>query len=465
MDINDGARGAGEMTAMTTNLHLRYATRSVPRYTSYPTAPHFNAEVDGGVYAGWLRALPAEGALSLYLHVPYCRSICHYCGCHTKAALRDEPVVEYAEVLVREIHLVADTIGRQARVTHIHWGGGTPSLLPQASFEAVMAAIRARFDLSGLVEHATELDPRTVSAELARALADAGVTRASLGVQDFDADVQLAIGRVQPFEVVEAAVGHLRAAGITALNFDLMYGLPRQTAASIRETVRLATLLAPSRLALFGYAHVPWFKKHQRLIDEAALPGSGERMALEEVARQALAEAGFLPVGLDHFARADDAMAKALAAGELKRNFQGYTTDDAETLVGLGASSIGRLPQGFAQNNPDIGGWRRAIEAGTLPVVKGKALDADDRVRADLIERLMCDYRVDLGEVTARHGLTPAYFADDLAGLDELERDGLLRREGDRIVMTAEGRPFVRVAAAVFDVYLARAAARHSLAV
>lgn len=456
---------ASEMTVMKNNVHLRYATRSVPRYTSYPTAPHFNAEVNGTVYAEWLAALPADASVSLYLHVPYCRSICHYCGCHTKAALRDDPVIEYAETLAAEINLVADTIGRKAKVTHIHWGGGTPSLLPEASFDKVMAAIRARFDLTGLIEHATELDPRTVTADLARSLAGAGVTRASLGVQDFDADVQVAIGRVQPFEVVEAAVGFLRAAGITALNFDLMYGLPRQSAESIRETVRLATLLAPTRLALFGYAHVPWFKKHQRLIDEAALPGATERMALEDIARQALADAGFLPVGLDHFARADDAMAKALAAGELKRNFQGYTTDDADTLIGLGASSIGRMPQGFVQNNPDIGGWRRSVEAGELPAVKGKALDADDRLRADLIERLMCDYRVDLREVCARHGVSAATLADGVAQLDELERDGLLIRDGDSIAMTTDGRPFVRIAAAAFDVYLARAAARHSLAV
>lgn len=444
---------------------LRYATRSVPRYTSYPTAPHFGPAVTGEVATGWLRAVPEGADLSLYLHVPYCRQICAYCGCHTKAAVRDDPVIAYAGTLVREIELVARTLGRRGRVTHIHWGGGTPSLLPKASFEAVVTALRAAFDLSPLVEHAIELDPRTVTAELARSLAWAGVTRCSLGVQDLDEKVQVAIGRVQPFETVATATAHLRAAGIEAINFDLMYGLPHQTAETIRATIASALSLAPSRIALFGYAHVPWFKKHQRLIDEAALPGATERIGLEQTARDALAAAGYEPVGLDHFARPDDAMAVAAREGELRRNFQGYTTDDAAVLIGLGASSIGRLPEGYVQNDPDIGRWRKAVEAGRIPVAKGKALDADDRLRADLIERLMCDYRVDLAAIATAHGTTASVFAEDVARLDEMVRDRLVTIAGPVVSITDAGRPFVRLAAAAFDAYLARSEARHSVAV
>lgn len=450
---------------MTQSIQARYAARTVPRYTSYPTAPHFSEAVDGETYATWLAGLAADAPVSLYLHVPYCRSICHYCGCHTKAALRDDPVIDYAETLVREVDLVADRIGRRPPVAHVHWGGGTPSLLPTKNFLDVVRAIKLRFDFVEGMEHAIELDPRTVTPVLAATLAAAGITRASLGVQDFDAAVQRAIGREQPFAVVERAAAELRKVGIEAINFDLMYGLPHQTAATIRDTITLSARLAPSRIALFGYAHVPWFKKHQRLIDEASLPGVTERLALEATARDALAAAGFKPIGLDHFARTEDEMARAEAEGRLKRNFQGYTTDRAETLIGLGASSIGRMPGGFVQNDPDIGRWGRAIRAGRLAVVKGKALDADDLLRGAIIERLMCDYRVDLGRIAQTHGMSVDAVADGMERLDELARDGLVRLDGDRVSITEAGRPFVRLAAAAFDAYLHHAAARHSVAV
>lgn len=447
------------------DVQLKYATRSVPRYTSYPTAPHFTADVGPRQTAAWLAAIPAETGVSLYLHIPYCRQMCHYCGCHTKVARKDEPVIAYAETLMREIDLVAATAGRMLPVTHIHWGGGTPSLLPPATFRAIMARIRTVFDLLPLVEHAMELDPRSVTPALAEALGAEGLTRASLGVQDLDGEVQVAIGRVQPFEVVERAATLLRQAGIAAINFDLMYGLPFQTEASIRATVASAVSLDPSRLALFGYAHVPWFKKHQRLIDEAALPLAAERLRLESVARDALAEAGFEAVGLDHFARPDDDMAIAARSKALNRNFQGYTTDRATVLIGLGASSIGQYPQGFVQNDPDIGRWRRAIEAGHLATAKGKALDADDRVRAAIIATLMCDYEIDLAATVAPFGLTPADFAPDMAALEPLVADGIATVDGAHIKVTPFGRPFVRLVAAAFDAYLARAAARHSVAV
>lgn len=453
------------VSAMTNAIDLKYATRSVPRYTSYPTAPHFDGGVDAAVYGGWLTELPGDVPVSVYLHVPYCRAICHYCGCHTKAALKDEPVIDYAEGLIEEIALVAKAAGRRLPVGHIHWGGGTPSLLPIPSFEAVVAALRAAFDLSAIDEHAMELDPRTVTPELAAALARAGVTRASLGVQDFDATVQQAIGRIQPIETVTDAVAALRGAGIAAINFDLMYGLPHQSVETIRRTVELAHSFGPSRIALFGYAHVPWFKKHQRLIDEKALPGASERFALERTARAALAEFGYEAIGLDHFARPEDDMAVAAKSGDLHRNFQGYTTDTCDTLIGLGASSIGQTARGFAQNDPDVGRWRKAIEAGRLPIAKGKALDADDRLRAAIIERVMCDYAVDVDAVCAAHGVTAAAVGDAFERLIEPAADGLVVVDGHKLTVTDLGRPLVRIVAAAFDVYLARATARHSVAV
>ncbi|MFN3499923.1 MAG: oxygen-independent coproporphyrinogen III oxidase, partial [Pannonibacter indicus] len=311
--------------------HLaRYAARNVPRYTSYPTAPHFSAEVTPGLYGSWLAGLPEETDLSLYLHVPYCRELCHYCGCHTKATRKDAPLVQYAKSLEAEIELVAGHLGAQRRVRHIHWGGGTPSLLPEASLLELSGLIRVLFDLTPDLEHAIELDPRYVTRRLALTLAVMGINRASLGVQDLNPDVQKAIGRVQSYEVLQTAVDHLRDAGLDALNFDLMYGLPLQTRDTILDTVARSVALQPSRIALFGYAHVPWMKKHQRLIDEPTLPAPAERLAMADAAREALMDAGYVAIGLDHFARPDDSMAIALAEGRLKRNFQGYTTDQGE---------------------------------------------------------------------------------------------------------------------------------------
>ena len=308
-----------------------------------------------------------------------------------------------------------------------------------------------------------ELDPRYVTPELARTLAAVGVTRASLGVQEFAPDIQSAIGRVQPFAVVERAVRVLREFGIGRINLDLMYGLPHQTVDDIRTTVDLAASLQPQRVAYFGYAHVPWFKPHQRLIDEAALPGATERLDQAEAARAALVACGYEAIGLDHFARPDDPLAVAARCGRLRRNFQGYTTDDAVALIGFGASAIGRFPQGFVQNATDAGGYARAIASGRLATVRGLAFSAEDRARGRIIERLMCDFFVDLDSVGADEIATG--FAAEREELAPLEAKGLVRIDGNRIAVTRAGRPFVRLAAAAFDAYLAKSPTRHSVAV
>jgi oxygen-independent coproporphyrinogen III oxidase len=439
--------------------------RNVPRYTSYPTAPHFAPSIGADIYASWLNALGAGAPLSLYLHVPFCAQLCLYCGCNTKVTLRRRPVEAYAERLIGEIGLVAKEVGRR-RIAHLHWGGGTPSILGPEALSKIHATLVQAFDLDEIGEHAIELDPRHLTPPLARALARIGVNRASLGVQDLNVSVQNAIGRVQPFETVENAVAMLAEVGITKINFDLMYGLPRQTVNDIRETIRQAHALSPSRLAVFGYAHVPWMKPHQRLIEEAALPGFGERQAQAAAAHAALVELGYQPIGLDHYARRDDELAVAARDGRIHRNFQGYTTDEADALIGLGASAIGRLPLGYVQNAPDIAGYSRAIAAEQFATVKGMVVSGDDRLRARVIERLMCDMSIDLDAVAneAGSGLRD-YFADELESLIPYERDGLIDIEGHRIRVTEKGRPFVRILAAVFDVYLREKPARHSLAV
>jgi oxygen-independent coproporphyrinogen-3 oxidase len=452
---------------------LSYAMRNVPRYTSYPTAPHFHDGVTAGVYADWLKALSPQDSLSLYLHVPYCRELCHYCGCHTKATRQDAPLKAYAATLGQEINLVAGHMPNAGPVRHIHWGGGTPSLLPRQSLIDLTGLMRVNFDLAADLEHAIELDPRLVTEQLAETLAIIGVNRASLGVQDFDPDVQKAIGRIQPYRVVKQAVEFLTEAGVNALNFDLMYGLPGQSRETILDTVEKTLSLAPGRIALFGYAHVPWMRKHQRLIDESTLPNAAERLALADLARGELLKAGYIAIGLDHFARPDDSMAIALSDGSLKRNFQGYTTDQGEQLIGFGVSSIGRLSAGYIQNISDVGNWRRAIMAGELPVSKGLALSADDRLRGRIIEELMTNYACDLTPACRAYGLPTSHLADAFDALQDLAADGLVRLDlqGDtaKVEVTEAGRPYVRLAAAAFDAYLAASQAsgkaRHSAAV
>ncbi len=433
------------------------AERNVPRYTSYPTAPHFSDAVGPETYAQWLGALKPEADLSLYIHVPYCTEICLYCGCHTKAVRRREPIDRYAERLIGEIEHVAQALGRR-RVTHLHWGGGTPSILGPRWLTAIADRIGAAFDLSALVEHAIELDPRHLSAELAGALAEIGVNRASLGVQDFSPQVQKAIGRIQPFAQVGRAVGTLHGVGIENINIDLMYGLPHQSVDDVVESARLAALLSPQRIVLFGFAYVPWFKTHQKLIDAGALPGTEERLEQAQVAAETLASFGYIAVGLDHFALPGDPLAEAARSGRLHRNFQGYTVDDAEALIGLGVSAISRLPQGFAQNAVDMASYSRSLEAGRFATVKGYAFSSEDKQRAAVIERLMCDLAIDLDEV-------PGDYSAEIEALQPLAQNGMVAIDGRRLAITEQGRPFLRLVAAAFDAYLPAAAARHSAAV
>ena len=451
MDRKDDGR------IMSTALAL--AERNVPRYTSYPTAPHFSKAVGPELYGEWLSKLLRDASLSIYIHVPFCTELCFYCGCHTKAVRKREPVDAYAQQLLDEIALLDRVGGR--KLTHLHWGGGTPSILGPAWLEVIAAKLASRFDLSALKEHAIELDPRRIDRALVRSLAAIGVNRASLGVQDVSPEVQRVIGRVQPFELVERAAEWLREANIANLNIDLMYGLPQQSVRDVARSAELAASLGPQRLALFGYAHVPWFKSHQKLIDQASLPGLAERLEQAQVAGETLIGLGYESVGLDHFALPADELCMAARERRLRRNFQGYTTDNADALIGLGASAIGRMPQGFVQNAPDLAGYSRAVAAGHFPIVKGLTLSDDDRLRSDIIERLMCDLELDLD----RFGGGAVGFAGELAALAPLAEQGLLRIDASRITVTTAGRPYVRIAAAAFDTYLAASQKRHSVAV
>ena len=450
---------------MRAEILARYADQPLPRYTSYPTAPHFIAAVGAGTYREWLEAMPPSSDSSLYLHLPFCRSMCWYCGCHTTVTARDEPIARYVDALHREIDLVAEALPGRITARHIHFGGGTPTLMQPAQFVALMDRLRTRFDIADDAEIAIEIDPRTLDKAMVAALAAGGVNRASLGVQSFDPVVQRAINRVQSFDETKTAVARLRAAGIAAINFDLIYGLPHQTVESCLDTAAQSLELEPDRFAVFGYAHVPTFKLHQRKIQQSALPDGAERHAQAEAIAGVLVGADYRRIGLDHYARPNDALAIAADNDALHRNFQGYTTDACETLLGFGASSIGRLPQGYVQNALLIGTYQQRIAAGELAVGKIRAFAAGDRLRAAVIERIMCDYRVDLDEVCGRFGTDPDELLASAEGLDALSDDGIVRRERNILTIADDARPLVRLLAAAFDQYLGQAPAHHSRAV
>ena len=440
------------------------AGQSAPRYTSYPTALQFSNTVGADAYAHWLGEVGPE-PVSIYVHVPFCRRLCWYCGCATQATGRAQPIAAYAETLRREVGLVADTIGRPLRVQALHFGGGSPDTLAVADLEAIFGAVDTRFRLTEDAEIAVEIDPANVSAAWITAAGRLGLNRASLGVQTFAPHVQAAVNRPQSFETVERVVKRLREAGVASINFDLMYGLPRQTLADVIETVEDALRLTPDRLAVFGYAHVPWAKPHQRLIYDDELPGAAARLAQAEAAADRLIAAGYTRIGLDHFALPTDPLAKAFAEGRMRRNFQGYTADQATTLIGLGPSAISRLPHGYAQNAATTRIWSQAIAEDRLATARGLVLTAADDLRADLIEALMCYGEVDLDRVCKRWGAGAGTLAAEREMIEQFRVLGLVQVEGGRVRLTETGRPLVRTVCTAFDRYFSSGLRRHAQAI
>jgi oxygen-independent coproporphyrinogen-3 oxidase len=444
---------------------VRRHSKPVPRYTSYPTAPHFHAGIDRVSYAEWLKSVPADTALSLYIHVPFCDRLCWFCGCHTKQVARYEPIAAYVPVVMREIETVARLLDGRGRVTALHLGGGSPSMLKRADLGGFADLIRQRFSIDSDFEFSIEIDPNDMVEERYDDLAAAGVNRVSIGVQDFDPRVQQAINRLQSFEQTAAVVEGMRARGVASVNLDVLYGLPHQTLEGLESTIAQSLSLRPDRLALFGYAHVPWLKTHQRLIPEAALPGVMERFDQSMAAAQQIRAAGYEAIGIDHFALPGDKLAQSAQGKRLHRNFQGYTTDAAPALIGFGASAIGSLPQGYVQNQVPTGEYVRQVNEHGLATARGVALTPEDRMRRWVIERLMCDFAVPLDELMQRFGWRAEAVAAEMLGVALEDHDGLVEIDEKCFAMTNKGKPFVRSIAAAFDSYLAAGKARHSLAV
>jgi oxygen-independent coproporphyrinogen-3 oxidase len=436
----------------------------VPRYTSYPTAAQFGANVGATRHLQWLANLDAARPVSLYIHIPFCERLCWYCGCNTGVAHKRSRIVDYIETLKKEIALIAAVIPHRLEVAALHLGGGSPNTLSPGDLDGLFACLKESFAIDASTAIAAEIDPRSLTQEWVDAAACIGLSRASLGVQDLDPAVQKAINRHQPYAMVEWAVRALRAASVRSINLDLVYGLPRQTTPGLLSTVDQVLDLEPDRLALFGYAHVPWMMARQKLIDERELPDAGERYRQQLAAADRIEDAGYLRIGLDHFAMPTDSLAIAARNGTLQRDFQGYTSDRHTALIGLGASSISSFTQGYVQNYSDTKQWREMIEAGRLATGRGVELSNEDRFWGEIIERLMCDLNVDLAYSCQKWGICSAWLVPEIARLRVMERDGLVRIRGSLVTVTELGRPFLRAICAVFDQYLTDqdTAPRHS---
>ncbi|MGR3792892.1 oxygen-independent coproporphyrinogen III oxidase [Vannielia sp. SX4] len=434
----------------------------VPRYTSYPTAPHFAGGVDGTRFTNWLRAIPENGQISLYIHVPFCRRLCWFCACRTQGTSSAEPVRAYLEVLKTEIAMLGRHLAPGVRLSRMHWGGGTPTLMDAGQMTELAEAVETVVPMAPGAEFSVEIDPNEIDDARLDALAAAGMTRASIGVQDFDPEIQKVIGRDQSYELTARAVEMIRARGIESLNADILFGLPHQSDERMASSVQKLLSLSPDRVALYGYAHVPWMAKRQSLLPTDALPTPEQRLALFETARRLFCWDGYDEIGIDHFARPGDGLARALAEGRLRRNFQGYTDDTATALVGLGASAISRFPQGYAQNASATSAYIRDVREGRFATARGHNFSQEDLWRGRMIEQLMCEFRCDIDQITAV-GARPDWVRSVLSGI-AARFSGVVIQSSTGIQIPPEARPLTRVIARAADAYdLSRAG--HSSAI
>ncbi len=425
-----------------------------PRYTSYPPAPAFQTGFSPDNLANWLGALTPPQTLSLYVHIPFCAKLCYYCGCHTSIANNYDRIADYLVSLHSEIDLAAHTLADGVGTVHVHFGGGSPTMLADTDFTDLVTHLRGAFHITKDAEIAIEADPRQLTRSRIETYARNGISRISLGVQDFDETVLKTVNREQPHELTANAMQWAREAGIKGINMDIMYGLPCQTLATQEQTLEKVIALSPDRVAFFGYAHVPWMKKHMSVIGEGNLPGPDLRYDLFEAGSKALTAAGYHAIGIDHFVRGHDPMYQAYRSGLLKRNFQGYTTDSADALLGLGASAISSFPQGYSQNFADLRAYADAVRSGVLPATRGIGKTHEDIVRSHVIMGIMCDFEIDLADITRIYDLPAHYFDADCARLALLVNDGLVAQHGRRISVNRSAPHIARMAAMAFDRYV-----------
>jgi oxygen-independent coproporphyrinogen-3 oxidase len=437
------------------DLLKKYAV-SGPRYTSYPTAPLFN---ESFAAADYIEAIEASNVqqrpLSLYFHLPYCRSLCWYCGCNMTITHSQEKIRTYLDVVLEEIDLIRQHLKGDRSVQQLHWGGGSPSYLSSDDKQGFMRAIRERFDFAPNAEIGAELDPRDMNPEDAAVLRAAGFNRISLGVQDVNPAVQQAINRIQPVSLVVEVIEQLRQAGFESINVDLIYGLPQQTLDSFTATINTIIEIDPDRIALFNFAYLPTLFRHQRLIDEAALPSPDEKLAILKMAIETLTDSGYVYIGMDHFAKPDDELCQAQHNKTLYRNFQGYSTKAGCDLLAFGNSAIGQLESVYVQNHKAVSDYCAAIDAGRPATARGYRLNRDDHIRRQVIKQIMCDLEVDKASLAHAWQIdVDDYFANEFKAIEPLAEDGLLQLSTSGFRVTWRGRLLLRNIAMVFDRYL-----------
>nr|WP_107846288.1 oxygen-independent coproporphyrinogen III oxidase [Litoreibacter ponti] len=435
----------------------------VPRYTSYPPANHFEAGVGHRYHAQWLDAVPEGEAVSLYVHIPFCRRLCWFCACRTQGTKTMRPVDAYVETLTQEIAEVRARLNGAPKMARLHLGGGTPTILPPHTMTLLLATIFSHFEPARGFEFSVEIDPTDASDALLETLLRFGMNRASIGVQDFAPEVQKAIGRPQSVEQTAKVVEFLRARGTPSINFDLLYGLPHQTSDSFQATLDHVIKMAPDRLAIYGYAHVPWMSKRQVMIDEATLPDKRARLQLAEQAHDAFVAVGYEAIGIDHFARPSDTLAIAAANGTLKRNFQGYTDDPGDTLLGFGASAISKFREGYVQNAPATSAYIERVGEGGLAGFKGYQMSRHDQLIARMIEDLMCRFTLNEGDLALAFPGDKALIHKTLVALMRQFEDVFYISEAG-LALRDDARPLVRIIASAIDQF-ANTGTAHSTAI
>lgn len=434
--------------------------RLVPRYTSYPTAPHFKADTNQDWYRAQLSLIPAGSEVSLYVHIPFCPKLCWFCGCHTRIVNRYGPVEDYIQLLQAELGmLIPYIINKNLKVSHLHFGGGSPTILKAYDFRVLVQRLRNCFDFNSNAEVAIEIDPRNVDKDKINAYVSSGINRVSFGIQDFDQKVLEAVNRSQTYALDQRVIGMCRDAGIDNVNIDLMYGLPHQNPATMKSCTEKALSLSPARIAMFGYAHVPWLKKHMRLMPEDELPDAEHRIDLFEIAADKFEDAGYVPIGIDHFAKPEDSLTRALADNRLNRSFQGYTDDNAPYLIALGASAISHLDNVYTQNLTYLPQYREKVQSGMFPVEKNCLRSPEDKLHARIIKKLMCQLSVNPFNEARIIGMPDYDFEGAYEYLHELAKDDLIRISADGTIH-ALARQATRLACSCFDTRLAASTQR-----
>jgi oxygen-independent coproporphyrinogen-3 oxidase len=436
----------------------------VPRYTSYPTAPNFNDKINNDTYESWLKKLDKNKKISLYIHIPFCNSLCYFCGCHTIVANKYKPIENYVSLLLREIEILDEKLESKFNVSHIHFGGGTPSILKGAELWLIMQSIKKRFNILKDCKIAMEIDPRFFKQNLTIILNNCGFDRISIGVQDFSQNVQTLINRKQSFEITKETINHLRENNISNINIDLIYGLPKQTVQTFTDTLEKINILRPDRISLFGYAHVPWMKKHQRLIKVKPL-NNEDRLKFYRLASQYFLSNGYVPFGIDHYAEKSSSIIRNVKNRKLQRNFQGYTEDDAEVLIGIGASSISSLPNGYVQNITRIADYIRALKKNKFPISRGYELKTEDKIYGIVIKELMCYLNVDLKRVAKKFCKDINLFSSNIKKLKPFINAGYVDFQNFVLSIKPEARPLVRIICSAFDQHFEPKTNRYSFGI